>query len=69
MESVTSPINGPDQTNPLEDVEGREHYLQSEPDRPQQHNNYWTFLVGLENVALILNLETKVEPKGDTSLF
>ena len=69
MESVTIPTSGPEQTNPLEDVEGGEHCLQNEPDRPQQDNNYWTFLVGLENVALLLNLETEVEPKGDKSLF
>lgn len=69
MESVSSPTNGPDQTDPLEDEEGREHCLQNESARPQEDNNYWMFLVGLEDVAFILNLETEVEPKRDEGLF
>ena len=52
MESVTTPPNGPDQRNPLEDKERREHCLQNEPDRVQEDKNYGTFLVGLENLAL-----------------
>lgn len=69
MESVTTPPNGPDQRNPLEDKERREHCLQNEPDRVQEDKNYGTFLVGLENLALIFNLETEVEPKEDESLL
>lgn len=69
MELVRSPTSGPDQTNPLEDEEGREHCLQDESARPQEDNNYWTFLAGLENMTFILNLETEVEPKRDVGLF
>ena len=46
-----------------------EHCLQDESARPQEDNNYWTFLAGLENVTFILNLETEVEPKRDVGLF
>lgn len=43
--------------------------LQDEPAGLQEDNCCWTFLVGSENMALTLSLQTEVEVNRDEGLF